>query len=136
MRFGTILAVILGVLAAAVQAGGRVGPVAPLCSPEAQTKEIDAAGVEDQCVSRTPPRCKSGKKPSVDAAGDADRCMPEASGGKTSAAAAAAGDEPVCRAGLTLRVRPREDVCERVEKPSCPSGLKLRPRRGEDACVP
>lgn len=124
--------VLLGLLAGSAHAGRRVSPVASRCPAEAQTREVDAAGVEDQCVSRMPPRCKAGRKLSLDASGEADRCVPEAgvqeAGGE--------GDKPRCAAGLKLKPRPGEDLCERVEKPRCVSGFKLKPTPGEDRCVP
>ena len=131
-RVVVILLVLLGLLAGSAHAGRRVGPVASRCPAEAQTREVDAAGVEDQCVSRTPPRCKAGRKLSLDSGGEADRCLPEAGAGK----AGDEGDEPTCAVGLKLKPRPGEDLCERVEKPRCVSGFKLKATPGEDRCVP
>jgi len=111
----------------------RVAPVLPSCPPETLTLEVDAVGNEDQCVSRTPPRCRTGETLEVDAAGEADRCIADDSRG---GAAPHAGRKPVCRGGLELKSRAGADVCERIERPRCPSGFTLSLRRGPDRCNP
>jgi hypothetical protein len=113
----------------------RVAPVAPLCSPEAQTLEVDSVGVEDRGVSRSEPKCKPGQNLVVDAFGEGDGCLAQGSvGGPESGKTE--GKKPTCRGGLELKVRSGKDLCERVERPRCPSGFKPKARPGPDGCMP
>jgi len=120
--------ILLAVLPTAAHAGKRLSPVSPRCPAEASSKEIDAEGKEDRCASRVPPTCKAGTTLAVDAAGEADRCMPASGAGK--------GDAPTCPPQLKLHAKAGQDSCERVEKPQCPSGYKMKAMSGEDMCVP
>jgi hypothetical protein len=120
--------ILLAVLPTAAHAGKRVSPVSPRCPAEAPSKEIDAEGKEDRCASRMPPTCKTGMTLAVDAAGEADRCMPEGKAGK--------GDSPNCPPQLKLHAKSGPDSCERVDKPQCPDGFKLKVMSGEDMCTP
>ena len=132
---GTFGLGILGLFAPPAAADPRVAPVAPLCSPEAKTLEVDSVGVKDRCVSRSEPNCKPGQNLVVDAVGEGDRCLAQGSAGGHESGKTE-GTKPTCGAGLELKVTSGKDLCERVERPRCPSGFKLRARPGPDACMP
>src|SRR5574341_296595 len=112
MRYGaSVLGVLAGtVVVAATQAaaGQRISPVAALCPAEAPTRENDLDGLNDRCVARSQPRCKSGSELRADVAGENDRCV--AGGGKE-------GSKPDCPRGQALKAKRGEDVCERQEPP-------------------
>jgi hypothetical protein len=125
------LLIIVGPGTRPVQAGKRISPVAPACPAEASSRELDADGMKDRCVSRAQATCPPGQKLSVDALGQSDRCVAEGGAGK-----AGDGAKPACRAGLDLKVKSGEDSCERTEKPVCPPGFKLKATPKEDHCMP